>query len=451
MEFGQPNTHKLPHIGHLFSYIYGESMARILQYQGNTVYRANYQGDIGLHVAKCLWQLLKDDADGTVPRDKALEERVQYLQKCYQVGATAYEENDHAKQEIDQLNKKIYADDPEVHAVWQETRQWSLDFYTQLETRLGISYDKKYFETMSAPLGKQAVLDNVGKVFVEDEGAIIFRGEDYGQHTRVFINKFGNPTYEGKDTGLIQLKMKDFDFDLSLTSTAVEQKKYWDTVNTACELMFPELKGKLGHIDFGMINLSTGKMSSRTGNIIDAIGLLEMVKEEIRQAFEQKDKTTIESVSQASIKYSFLKSEVYKNKAFDLKSSISKEGDSGPYLLYTYVRTKSILEKAGLETGELSDVTPVPDQELTPEESALIRKLYQLPEVVALSAQQYSQHTIAKYLFDVAQLFNLFYQKNPILKADDTAKKTRLLITKATSNILNQGLHLLGIQTVEKM
>lgn len=445
MEFGQPNTHKLPHIGHLFSYIYGESMARILEYQGHTVIRANYQGDIGLHVAKCLWQVLKDDQN-IIPRNGTLSEKAKYLQECYQSGATAYEESEQLKQEIDELNKKIYNQDQSIVAIWKETRQWSLDFYTDLEKRLGITYDRKYFETESAPLGKKTVVENIGKVFEEDNGAVIFRGENYGQHTRVFLNKYGNPTYEGKDTGLIQLKKKDFDFDLSMTSTAVEQKNYWDTVNTACELLFPELKGKLKHIDFGMINLSSGKMSSRTGNIIDAVGLIEIVKTGIKENYPEQPDDVAEEVALTSIKYSFLKGEVYKNKAFDIETSISKEGDSGPYLLYSVVRCNSILSKESAPEEITIDESLLSDEELS-----IIRLLYKFPETVELAAASCSQHHITSYLFNLAQTFNLFYQKQTILKAELEQKKFRLILTFATSKILKNGLALLGIKTVEKM
>lgn len=444
MEFGQPNTHKLPHIGHLFSYIYGESMARIFEYQGKEVFRANYQGDIGLHVAKCLWSVLKNPEE--LPREKSLEEKARFLQIHYQKGSVAYDESEQSKKEIDELNKKIYQEDSEIYDIWQETRQWCVDFYKHLEQRLGINYNKSYFETMTAPIGKKTVLDNVGKVFEESEDAIIFRGENYGQHTRVFINKFGNPTYEGKDTGLIQLKAKDFSFDQSYVSTAIEQKNYWDTVITACELLFPHLKGKLNHIDFGMINLSTGKMSSRTGNIIDALGLIELVKNEIKKDYPNQPDDVVDTVALASIKYSFLKTEVFKNKAFDIETSISKEGDSGPYVLYTIVRCNSILEKD--TANSKASNTSI---EITDEEKKIMQLLYQFPEVISLAESSKSPHHIATYLFDIAQSFNLFYQKHPILKADDKTKNFRLLLTRSTKKILENGLSLLGIKTVQKM
>jgi len=284
----------------------------------------------------------------------------------------------------------------------------------------------------------------VGTVFVKSEGAIIFKGEPYGLHTRVFINKYGNPTYEAKDVGLISMKKKDYPLDLSLVTTANEQNEYWKVIIKASELVFPELKGKLKHLGFGMIQLTTGKMASRTGKIIDAFSLVDTVTDEIIRLYKG-DRESAEKISLAAIKYSFLRSEPLKNIVFDLKMSIAKDGDSGPYLLYTYVRTKSILSKnptlPSLQTVSI-DISG---------EMGILRKLYRFPEVVENAAKSYSPHLLAGYLYDLAREFNLFYQKCPVLKATGEKRTVRIFLTNAVSLILKSGLNLLGIETVDKM
>lgn len=441
LEYGQPNTHKTPHIGHLFSYIFGESLARILTDQGDKIIRANYQGDIGLHVAKCLYQVKTKAAQ--MKSVKTLKERVDFLQKCYQDGSALYEKDEKAQAEIDQLNQLLYKQDPKVIELWKETRKWCLDFFAQFEKSLGIKYDKYFFESETAPIGKKIVEANVGRIFEKSDEAIIFKGEKYGLHTRVFITKFGMPTYEAKDIGLNKMKAQ-FKFDLSIVTTANEQNEYYKVVTCATELLFPELKDKIKHLGFGLIQLKTGKMSSRTGDIVDAFTLVDLTREIISRQYKISHELA-ESIAQSAIKYSFLHSDAYKNIVFDLEKSVAREGDSGPYLLYTYVRTQSILGKVSEFKSAPSKIT------LNPEEKNILRLLYKFPEVVEQAALRYSPHLIATYLFQLAQAFNFFYQKHTVLKAEVATKQFRLALTQAVGKTLKVGLYLLGIETVNKM
>lgn len=446
LEYGQPNTHKLPHLGHLYSYIYGESLARILEFNGNKVYRVNYQGDIGLHVAKCLYQVKNQIS--AAKKLKTLEEKVKFLQRCYQEGASIYKEDKKAQQLIDELNIKIYKNDPTVMSLWQKTRRWSLDFYKEFEDRLGIKFDRYYFESETASIGKEIVLKNLGKFFEESQGAIIFKGEKYNLHTRVFINRYGNPTYEAKDLGLIYLKQRDFNFDLSIVTTANEQNEYWQVVIKVSELLFPTLLGKLKHIGFGMVNLTSGRMSSRTGRIIDPFTLFALTKKAIQEKFFV-DESLSEKIALSAIKYSLLSSEYQKNIVFDLEKSIAKEGNCGPYLLYTYVRTQSVLKKSKLNFS--LDNFSLKNINLTSEEEQLLRFIYQFEEIVDKTAKYFNPSLIANFLYQLASAYNLFYQKQPILKASSPVRNLRLLLTKATGIIIKKALFLLGIETVEKM
>lgn len=447
IEYGQPNTHKLPHIGHLFSYIYGESIARIFEHLGNNVIRTNYQGDIGLHVAKCLYAYI------TLKHESAetLTEKVHLLQRCYQKGSDAYEQDKDAHEEIDAINRALYREqDADLVKTWKETREWSVKYYEEFQKSLGITYDRSYFETETWKLGKEVVESNTGTIFERSQNAVIFRGEHHGLHTRVFINKHGNPTYEAKELGLYIAKMRDFaPFDLSVTTTASEQNEYFKVIFKAIEQLYPQAPSSYLHLGYGMINLVSGKMSSRTGEIVGAVQLVEATVDLIRTAFELHDSSQAVSIAHSAIKYSFLKSDPFKNMAFDLDKSIARDGDSGPYLLYTYVRTQSILRQAEIRKEySLNDVS---NREVNAEEKFILRLLYQFPEVVETAARQYMPSVIATYLFTLAQSYNLFYQKHQVLKAEDAQKSLRLVLTSKVGAVLKTGLHLLGIETVEKM
>jgi arginyl-tRNA synthetase len=452
-EFGTPNTHKVPHIGHLYSYFYGESAVRLLEHSGYTVFRENYQGDVGLHVAKCLWAYMKNGQ----PEPEALAEQVDCLQRCYQEGSQAYDENEAVKAEIDELNGKIYSEEPEIKAIWEKTRSWSVAYYKQFEERIGTHFDRYYYESETSRIGKETVEANIPEIFERDAGAVVFRGEQYGLHTRVFVNKLGNPTYEGKDIGLVALKRQEFPFDLAIITTAVEQNDYWRVLTKAANLVFPDTEGKIQHIGFGMINLTTGKMSSRTGQIITAFSLIEMTKERVKQYISETRDYTAQEIEQiaeivaiGAIKYSFLKSTAGKNITFDLESSIAFDGNSGPYLQYTYARCKSILAKAGeIDKTFVMDNPTVTT--LAPEELAVLRWLSRFDEIVEQSAKQYAPHYLCVYLFELAQKYSTFYNEHQVITDDAEIKSFRLQLTQATATVLKNGLNLLGIEVSEKI
>lgn len=453
IEFGQPNTHKIPHIGHLFSYILGESLARIIETQGYKIFRANYQGDIGLHVAKCLWSLTRKE----LPKFENLEERINFLQTCYQEGSAAYLNNETAKKEIDELNAKVYHKDPAIVKIWKETRNWSLENYKNFENRLGIKYNKSYCESKTAEEGVKIINENLNKVFKKDKGAVIFEGKRFKLHNRVFLNQMKLPTYEAKDLALAEMKYKDWPFDYSLVTTASEQNEYFKVVIKTLEQISPNIAKKYHHLGFGMINLKTGKMASRTGQIITAIELVETAKSKIKEFLKQNrdySEKEVEKISEitgiGAVKYSFLKTQPTKNITFDLETSISFEGQSGPYIQYTYARAKSILREAKVEISSLIQKV----QELTfteKEETDILRSLYTFPEILQLAAENYAPNYVAEYIFDLAQKFNAFYRKHSVLKAENDVKISRLALAAATAQILKNGLNVLGIEVLERM
>lgn len=440
-EYGQPNTHKLPHIGHLFSYIYGQSMTRILEAAGWNVVRTNYQGDIGPHVAKAIWALEKYKP--VIP--DLNEDKARLLQEMYQKGSEEYENDEEVKRQVDEVNKKIYLKDKSIYKIWQETRQWSLDYYKEFEEKLGIKYDRYYFESEVQEEGVDIIKNNTPNIFMKSEGAIIFEGSKHNLHDRVFVTSKGTPTYEAKDMYLQELKFEEYPkADLLVITTAHEQNEYFKVVFKALESLHPEYKDKLKHIGFGMISLKSGKMSSRTGNIISGIDLVNIVLRRVEEKYKSSKQVT-EIVGLGAVKYSFLKSNPLKDMSFDINESISDEGDSGPYLQYTVVRARSVLAKAG--KGRSLDFAR--DDIPTETEMNLLRKLSRFDEVIASAAKTYSPSTIATYIYDLAQEYNNFYSNEKIIGSEQ--ESLRLMLTAKVGDVLEKGLNLLGIDVPNKM
>ena len=281
---------------------------------------------------------------------------------------------------------------------------------------------------------------------------IIVAGEKFKLHNRVFITGDGNPTYEAKDMGLGKLQFSEYHPDLVIHCVGSEQTGYFQVIIEALAQLVPETKGKEYHLVYGWVNLKEGKMSSRTGQVVLGEWLIDTVKEEISKKvidnvskYKDSDITDVNGISEtlaiAAVKYSFLKVGTTQQIAFDINESINLHGDSGPYLLYTYARCQSVLRKAGKPTKETPKEVP-----LAAEEAALARLLLYFPEIVVEAADLYAPNILCTYLFMLAQAFNLFYQKCPILE-----HPYRLKLTDVTAQVLKKGLYLLGIQTVERM
>lgn len=445
VEFAQPNTHKQFHLGHLRNISLGESISRLLTAAGNRVIRTNYQGDVGLHVAKCLWQIQK--ARKALPR--GLDARIKYLAQAYVKGNQAYEEKPEAKKEIEALNHKIYAQDPEIIKLWEQTRGWSLKCFDRIYQRLDTQFDRLYFESEVAEPGKKIVLEHLQKkVFIKSEGAIIFPGEKYGLHNRVFINQQGLPTYEAKDMALAKLQFKEFNPSLIIHLVGPEQKGYFKVVFEALKQINPKTANKEFHLSYGWVRLKKGKMASRTGQVVLADWLLETVKKRLDKAFKM-NRQIAEIVTVGAVKYSLLKFNPSSEIAFDIDESINLEGDSGPYLQYTYARCQSVLKKAAKVA--IPDRICIHDP-VSPEEIVLLRTIYKFPEVVQEAGENYAPNLICNFLFDLAKKFNLFYNKHRIIQAESPALVSfRLGLTTAVAQVVKNGLNLLGIKTVEKM
>jgi arginyl-tRNA synthetase len=457
VEYTQPNPFKPFHIGHLMSNAIGESISRIVEFSGAETKRANYQGDVGLHVARAIYGLLKNEELQSKAGDHNLQ--ASNIGQAYVFGANIYEQDVKIKKEIDEINKKIFdKTDQKINEIYDWGFDVTMEAFEDLYKMLGTKFDYYFLESAMADIGREIVKDNMGKVFEESDGAVVFKAEKYdkeGQpklHTRVFITSQNLPTYETKELGLTEEKFKTYpEMDLSIVVTANEQLDYMRVVAKAISLMHPEFENKMKHITHGMMRLSTGKMGSRKGNAVTGESLINDAREAISQKmkdreFSEEEKENIVSeVAVSAIKYSILKQNTSGDIIYDFDKSISFEGDSGPYLQYSYTRANSVLEKAQKENI-------FPDFENVPTEIFEIEKmLYKFPEVVCRSVSEYEPHYIANYLIEVARSYNSFYGNNVIVNKEDSNSPYKIALTYAFSFVMKNGLYLLGIEAPKKM
>ena len=450
IEYTDPNPFKPFHIGHLMTNAIGESIARILEHSGATVSRANYQGDVGLHVARAVWGLMQNKK----LQDQAVSHTVQAanIGAAYASGSEQYENH---KEEIDAINKKIYdRNDKKINEIYDWGFKVTMQAFEDLYKMLGTKFDFYFLESIMAPIGEKIVQKNIGKVFEESDGAIVFKAEKHDPklHTRVFITSTGLPTYETKEFGLTEEKFKMIpDMNLSIVITANEQADYMKVVAKALSLVHPEYEKKMRHITHGMMKFAFGKMGSRTGNVITGEALLNDVRDAILEKMTDRDFSNVErekvamDVAVSAIKYSILKQNTGGDIIYDFEKSISFEGDSGPYLQYSCARANSILEKAKKE-----DILPDPDILMT-EIFEVEKLLYRFSEVVWRSAQEYEPHYIANYLIELARSFNSFYGHTVIVNKEDPTSAYKVSLTFTFTSVMKKGLHLLGIQAPEKM
>ncbi len=436
IEYTDPNPFKEFHIGHLMSNTIGEALSRIVESQGAETRRACYQGDVGLHVAKTIWGLMKKGTDSA---------SVKNLGEAYAYGATEYEKNGVAKKEIVEINKKVYEQsDKNINQLYTTGRQASLDYFETIYQKLGTKFDDYFFESETGPLGKKLVEKNIGTVFEKSDGAVVYNGEAEGLHTRVFINSQGLPTYEAKELSLAKLKYDKFKYDQSLVISANEITAYFKVLLSALGKIYPDLAPKTIHLPHGMLRLPSGKMSSRTGDVISAEDLLNEVKAKVADKMADKEipnqEAVIHDISVGAIKYSILKQDMKKDIIFDFDTSLSFEGNSGPYLQYVYVRTQSILAKANFEETKIGQTEKIYDLE---------RLLYRFPFIVSRAYAEYAPHYICTYLYLLAGEYNSLYAEEKFIGGDN--ENLLLGLTKAVGTVLQNGLNLLGINTPERM
>lgn len=451
VEYTDPNLFKEFHIGHLMSNSIGESLARIFEWSGATVTRANYQSDVGPNVAKAIWGMMMLKSE--MPSGHlSLSEKVAFLGKSYVLGSNAYEDNPESKKQIDAINKSVYQKtDKEINKLYDWGRKASLDHFETIYKKLGTKFDLYFYESEVAPLGVFVAQELLTKgVLEKSEGAVIFRGEKFGLHTRVFINSQGLPTYETKELGLTKTKFDRKDFDQSVVITASEQADYFNVLLKVLEFVDHRAANRTRHISHGMMRFAEGKMSSRKGNVITGESLIgdveKLVQEKIQDRnLDPEEKAVIsEQVAIGAVKYSILKQSPGKDIIFDFAKSLSFEGDSGPYIQYTHARICSVLKKA-----EAAGLKPSLDMAENPGE--LEHLLARMSEVIDRAQKELAPQLILTYLINLASAFNHYYAGNVIVDEKSLQTPYRLALTQAVRHALKNGLHLLGIKAPEKM
>ena len=442
VEYTDPNPFKVFHIGHLMTNIIGESLAKLCEFSGAEVIRACYQGDVGLHVAKTIWAIQKD---GNYKDD------INYLGSMYVLGSNEYDTNEQAKKEITDVNKKIFEkSDPEINKIYDAGRKLSLDYFDTIYAKLGTKFDNFFFESEVADDGKKIVNEFLKKnIFEQSEGAIVFPGEKYGEHTRVFINSQGLPTYEAKELGLTKKKFELYpELSESIVVTANEQSAYFKVLMACINAIYPVIGSKMKHLSHGLLRPSSGKMSSRKGNIVAADDLISefesLVVEKTKDrdfGIDEKDEIN-NQVAIAGLKYTILRQAIGGDIIYDPDKAISFEGDSGPYLQYATVRAQAILNKAG-ELG-LPETLPTKVELL---EKMLVR----FPEIIERARSEYAPHHIITYLTELSSAFNSYYAHNQIIDQKDPISVYRVTLTKVFVQTMKNGLWVLGIKVPKKM
>jgi len=432
VEYSNPNAFKEMHIGHMVGTVVGEAISRIIENSGATVARDTFGGDIGPNVAKALWGLRKNGISEPTT--------AQEMGAAYVEGSNAYETNLETKGEIDALNQAIYAGaDHSLMELWRKGRAVSMEEFRRIWKLLGTHFDFEFFDSDTTETGVRVVHDGLAKgIFEKSDGAIIYNGEKKGVHTMVFITSHDTPTYEAKDIGLAFLKEERWPSDESIIVTGNEQAGRFKTVLAALAEIAPMLAAKTKHITTGFLKLSSGKMSSREGNVITAAGFVEDIVKEA--GTKNPDPLVAEQVAIGAVKYMVLRQAPGSDIIFDPEKSLSLEGDSGPYLQYALVRAKSVLEKASEQKMENT----------RPESPYLLeRTILHFPEITARAARELAPNLLVDYLTELASEWNSFYAQERIVGGEYEAHK--LMLARAFVNTMTNGLTLLGIPVPEKM
>lgn len=466
VEYSCPNYFKELHTGHLYQTILGDVIARLVEQSGATVHRTNFGGDVGLHVAKFVYGVLNKHGENSIEvlNKISVDQRPVFISENYVSGSSLYESDAQAKIDTNQINTLIYEiarkgeaidhkvldseqgisiDSDVVSEIYFTCRGWSKDYFVDFYEQIRVDEFEKYYpESSTEELGLQKVNEYLEKgVFKKSQDAVVFEGEDFGLHTRVFITGEGLPTYEAKDLGLVLKEKADYDFTHRVLITGSDQKEYMKVVWKALDQIQPGIEATMTHITNGIINFGDGqKMSSRLGNVTRAVDVLSSVRDRVQSTGDGEVDT---QVTLGAIKYEFLKHRVGGDIAFDVNESVSISGNSGPYLQYAHARGRSILEKS-TKTASDSIVSDLNDSE-----RLLVRKLTEYIEVIEHATRELAPHHICTYLYELSQEFNRFYEKNHVI--DSEQEESRLKLVSYYVETLQSGLEILGIQAPNKI
>lgn len=460
IEFSQPNTHKEFHVGHARNVCLGDSLCRIFGYLGYDVIAANYIGDEGTHVAKCLWQVVEQ---GGPPSDLNVNKAHWYGQN-YVRASKVLESADHegkktAMQKISSILSQLESKNGPYYEVWKQSREECLADFKNIYKWLDVHFDHYFFESELTEEAQKIVDEFIAKgLFSESDGAI---GVDLSPYKLGFFmarKSDGTTPYITKDLVLARRKFDDFKVDRSLYVVGSEQNFHFEQLFKALELMgFPQAKDCF-HLSYAHVRLPEGKMSSRSGTMLPFAFLRDNLLKELSpylekyqdQWGESERNMTADRLAVGAIKYGMLSSDPVKEIIFDLQAWTSFEGNTGPYLMYSYARTKSILAKCA-EKGFTASLNHCDCLEQASARE-LLRYLYDFNDMVKQACENYKPSTIANHLYNMCKAYNRFYADVPILKAPTSEERSALIALLETfAKVLKQGLLLLGIDPPERM
>lgn len=469
IEYSQPNTHKEFHVGHVRNVCLGSTLVNLFRHCGYPVVAANYIGDEGTHIAKCLWHIKKTGATPPAAR------RGEWLGDMYAAATRALDTagtdaKPRNEQEISTILRNIESQSGADYDLWKETRQWSLDDFDAVYDWFHVKFDRVFFESEVSAESQEIVDEFLKKgAFVESDGAIGADLKPFKLGFMIVRKRDGNTLYATKDLALARRKFDEFKIDRSVYVVASEQNHHFKQVFKTLELMgFPQAK-RCFHLSYGMVVLPEGKMSSRAGNTVT----FKMLREQMTAALNQilakyssewttgEIEDTARKLCEGAIKYGMLCSDPVKDVVFDMENWLSFEGNTGPYLMYSYTRTRSILRKAA-ESGASFDVQQLArdgawkdalaNAGSTQSERELARWIQDFNHATSFACENYRPSTLANHLFYLCKAFNRFYTDVPVLKSTDPALRTgRLAMVAAFGETLKEGLALLGITPPDRM
>lgn len=461
IEYSQPNTHKEFHVGHGRNVCLGDSLCRLYSYNGYNVVPVNYIGDEGTHIAKCL---LGVEVYKGEPLTDKIENKAEWLGQRYVEANNLLKdssEEDKAKYQaqVSTILKSIENKSGKYYDIWKTTRQYCLDDFNRIYSWLDVHFDHFFYESEVSEASQSIVEEYIEKgLFKEDQGAIGFDMSDKKLGFFMARKSDGTTLYITKDLALAKVKFNDFTIDRSIYVVGSEQNFHFRQLFYALEKMGFEQAKQCYHLSYGMVVRPDGKMSSRAGNSFTFLQLINLVIEEINQYLDKYkgewDKArmddTAHKLAVGAIKYGMLQADPNKEIVFDPKEWVSFEGNSGPYLMYSFARTQSIITKA-MELG-LAPSEANLDLLTHESERDLMRALYDFNQTAIYAAENYKPSTLANHLFFMCKAYNRFYTEVSVLKAQsEELKAARLSLLVAFANTLKQGLSLLGITPPDKM
>ncbi|NMB62199.1 MAG: arginine--tRNA ligase [Chloroflexi bacterium] len=460
VEFSQPNTHKSFHVGHLRNMVLGAAVSNILEFEGNEIIRANYLGDIGLHVITWLWNY-ENFHEGEKPPS---ENTTNWIGNLYAEAVKRREESEENEDAIRRYFKAWDTHDPEIEALWRETRQWSLDAFEQLYDTLGIHFDKLYFESEVEHEGKGFVERLIEQGLAKDErpqGAVIIDldailGTKEEYRVLVLLRSDGTSLYATKDLPLAVRKFEEFQLDRSIYVVDVRQSLYLKQIFKVLELMGYDWAKHCQHLAYEIVNLPGNvTLASREGTVVLLEDLIYEAEKRAKVIVEQKNpelstekkREIARKIALGSIKYSLLSRDNTKIVTFDWESALDVNGQAAPYIQYAAVRANSILRKGKFEIPTSEEI----NFELAEKEIALVDLLSRFPQEVKKAAYELRPLQIANYTYDLAKAFNDFYTHCPVLTAENEVRTFRLRLVAATKQTIINSLKLLGIEVPEIM